>query len=179
MEKCVSTALARADRSSDPPEKLTKTLKKRSANQHTYKPNFHTKSTSKDNPFLFCVKSHQCFTAPAQSPQTPQFKKLTLSNCNSNHSGSALRHPVPDYHVPFMLLPWSPMVSPSWQNDPQGKKMKAPSLPIDRFWTPTIAISVSKVTAISGKTIKTNLQKPTCFRIFHRKTKTLKTTNNQ
>ena len=56
--------------------------------------------------------------------------------------------------------------------------MEAPGLPNDRFWTPKIVISVLKVTATKGKTIKTNLKKPTCFRAFHRKTKTLKTTNN-
>ena len=48
-----------------------------------------------------------------------------------------------------------------------------------RFWMPKIAKIVSKVTAVTGKTIKNNLQKPTCFHTFHRKTKTLKTTNNQ
>ena len=57
--------------------------------------------------------------------------------------------------------------------------MEEPGLPNDRFWTPEIAKFVSKVAAITGDTIKTNLQKPTCFRTFHRKTKTLKTTNNQ
>ena len=39
--------------------------------------------------------------------------------------------------------------------------------------------NIREVTATSGKTIKNDLQKPTCFRTFHRKTKTLKTTNNQ
>ena len=57
--------------------------------------------------------------------------------------------------------------------------METTGLPNDKFWTPKIAKSVSKVTAVTGKTIKTNLQKPTCFHTFHRKTKTLKTTNNQ
>ena len=64
--------------------------------------------------------------------------------------------------------------SPGWENG--GNRP-----PNDRFWTPKIAKFVSKVTAVlvTGKIIKTNLQKPTCFRTFHRKTKTLKTTNNQ
>ena len=43
--------------------------------------------------------------------------------------------------------------------------------PNDRFWTPKIAKFVSKVTAVTGKTIKNTLQKPTCFHTFHRKTK--------
>ena len=50
MKNCVWTAPARADRGSDPPEKLTKTLKKRSTNRHTYKPDFPPKSTSKETP---------------------------------------------------------------------------------------------------------------------------------
>ena len=49
MKNCVWTAPARADRGSDPPEKLAKTPKNRSANQHTYKPYFHSKSTSKNS----------------------------------------------------------------------------------------------------------------------------------
>ena len=57
--------------------------------------------------------------------------------------------------------------------------MEATGLPNDMFWTPKIAKIVSKVTAMNGKTIKTNLQNPTCFCTFHRKTKTLKATNNQ
>ena len=57
--------------------------------------------------------------------------------------------------------------------------MEAPGLSNDRFWTPKIIKIVSQVTATRGKTIKTDLQKTTCFRTFHRKTKTLNTTNNQ
>ena len=57
--------------------------------------------------------------------------------------------------------------------------MEAPGLPNDSFWIPKITISVPKVTAISENAIKTNLQKPTFFRTFHSRTKTLKTTNNQ
>ena len=57
--------------------------------------------------------------------------------------------------------------------------MEAPGLPNDRFWIPKIAKSMSKVTATIGKTIKTKIQKPACLRAFHKKTKTLKTTNNQ
>ena len=57
--------------------------------------------------------------------------------------------------------------------------MEAPGLPNYRFWTFKIAKFVSEVTAIIGKTIKMKIQRPTCFRTFHRKTKTLKTTNNQ
>ena len=57
--------------------------------------------------------------------------------------------------------------------------MEATGLPNDRFWTPKIEKIVSKVTAVTGKKIKNKLQKPTCFHTFHRKTKTLKTTNNQ
>ena len=49
MANYVSTAPARADRGSDPPEKLTKTPKKRSANQHTYNTDFTPKSNPKYN----------------------------------------------------------------------------------------------------------------------------------
>ena len=64
--------------------------------------------------------SHESFSAPGQSPQTPLFKKLTLSNCNSNHSGSAFRHPV-NYHLAsILLLPrfsrWSAEVLPRCEN---------------------------------------------------------------
>ena len=57
--------------------------------------------------------------------------------------------------------------------------MEPTGIPNNRFGTPKIAKFASKVTAVTGKAIKANLQKPTCFRPFHRKTKTLKTTNNQ
>ena len=49
--------------------------------------------------------------------------------------------------------------------------MEAAGLPNNRFGTPKIAKFVSKVTAVTGKTIKNTLQKPTCFHTFHRKTK--------
>ena len=53
MKNCVWTALARADRGSDPPEKLPKQWKKQSTNRHTYKPDFPPKppkSTSEETP---------------------------------------------------------------------------------------------------------------------------------
>ena len=43
MKNCVSTAPARADRGSDPPEKLKKTQKKQPPNQHTYNTDFTPK----------------------------------------------------------------------------------------------------------------------------------------
>ena len=61
----------------------------------------------------------------------------------------------------------------------QGRKMEPTGIPNNMFGTPKIAKFASKVTSVTGKTIKTKLQKPTCFHTFHRKTKTLKTTNNQ
>ena len=57
--------------------------------------------------------------------------------------------------------------------------MEATGLPNDRFWIPKIAKFVSKVAAVTGDTVKTKLQKPTCFQTLHKKTKTLKTTKNQ
>ena len=51
--------------------------------------------------------------------------------------------------------------------------MEAPGLSNDRFWTLKIIKFVCQVTATSGKTIKNDLQKTTCFGTFHRKTKTL------
>ena len=65
------------------------------------------------------------------------------------------------------------------QNGLQGGKFEAPGLPEDRFWTSTLAIPVSEVTAISENAIKTDIQKPTCCRTFHKKKKPHKTTNNQ
>ena len=56
--------------------------------------------------------------------------------------------------------------------------MEAPGLSNDRFGTPKMIKIVPQVTATSGKTMKNELQKTTCFRTFHRKAKTLKTTNN-
>ena len=50
MKNCVLTALARADRGSDPPEKLKQTVETPSTKQHTYKPNIPSKNISKDNP---------------------------------------------------------------------------------------------------------------------------------
>ena len=47
-KNCVSTAPARADRGSDPPENPKKPLKKQSTNRHTYKPDSPPKNTSKD-----------------------------------------------------------------------------------------------------------------------------------
>ena len=49
--------------------------------------------------------------------------------------------------------------------------MEATGLPNNRFWTPKIAKIVSKATTVTGRTIKTDLQKPTCFHAFHRKPK--------
>ena len=57
--------------------------------------------------------------------------------------------------------------------------MEAPGLSNDGFGTPEMIKIVSEVAATSGKTMKNDLQKTTCFRTFHRKTKTPKTTNNQ
>ena len=58
--------------------------------------------------------------------------------------------------------------------------MEATGMPNHRFWTPNITKFVSKVlTAVTGKTIKAKLKKPTCFHRFHRKTKIFETTNNQ
>ena len=57
--------------------------------------------------------------------------------------------------------------------------MEPTGIPNNRFGTPRIAKFGSKVTAITGKTIKANLQKPTCFRTFHKKTKTLTIGDNQ
>ena len=51
--------------------------------------------------------------------------------------------------------------------------MEAPGLPNYRFWQPKIAIFVSRVTATNENATKNNLQKPNCFRTFHRETKTL------
>ena len=81
-----------------------------------------------------------------------------------------------DPHVSF-LLPWSPKVSPSCQNGPQGPKVEAPGLPNDRFWTPKKAMSMSEVTAVSKNAMKTDLQKQTCLRTYEWKTQ--KTQNAQ
>ena len=62
---------------------------------------------------------------------------------------------------------------------PRVPKMEAPGMPNDTFWTPGIAIPVSKVTAISKNAMKTNLKKQTCLHTFHRKTKQIKTPKNQ
>ena len=43
LKNCVWTAPARADRGSDPPEKLKKTQKKQPPNQHTYNTDFTPK----------------------------------------------------------------------------------------------------------------------------------------
>ena len=69
----------------------------------------------------------------------------------------------------FLLLPWFPRVSPSCQNDPQGAKEDVPGLPNHTFWTPKIAISMTRVTAISKNAMRSNLQKPTGLRTFYRK----------
>ena len=68
----------------------------------------------------------------------------------------------------FLLLPWPPKVSPSCQNGFQGAKVEAPGLPNDRFGTPRIAISMTKVTSINKHAKKTNLQKPNCLHTLHR-----------
>ena len=57
--------------------------------------------------------------------------------------------------------------------------MEAPGLSNDRFWTPKTIEFVSQVTATRRKTTNNDLQKTTCSRTFHGKTKTLKTTNSQ
>ena len=86
---------------------------------------------------------------------------------------------IPDPHLSFLLLPWSPRVSPSCQNGPKSAKVEAPGLPNNTFWKSEIAISMPKVIAISENAVKTNLQKPTCLRTFYRKTEKLKTQETQ
>ena len=65
----------------------------------------------------------------------------------------------------------SPQVSPRCHKRPQGAKVQAPGLPNDKFCTPKIARSMSKVIATNTNAMKTNLQKPTCLCTFHRETK--------
>ena len=77
--------------------------------------------------------------------------------------------------VSFLLLPWSPNGSASRQNGPEGAKVEAPGLPNGRFWTPKIAIPMSKETAMNRNSTKTNLQMPTSLRTFHKKTAKFKT----
>ena len=47
--------------------------------------------------------------------------------------------------------------------------MEPTGIPNNRFGTLKVGKFASKVTAVTGKTIKANLQKPTSFRTFHRK----------
>ena len=72
-------------------------------------------------------KSHGPISFPAQSPQTPLFNKLTLSTCNSNHSGECF---LPSCSGPLRVHPvalmglqggpevpeWHPRVLPRCQN---------------------------------------------------------------
>ena len=118
---------------------------------------------------LFCATiSPVCHSKSPVSPNPLYLTSKRFPTATPITPGSAFHHPVLDPHVSPLLLPWPPRVSPSWKNGPQDGKMEAKIIKI-----------VSEVTTISGKPIKTNLKKPTCFRTFHRKTKPLKTTSNQ
>ena len=69
----------------------------------------------------------------------------------------------------LLLLPWFPKIA---------RRVEAAGLPNDEFWTDKMAISISKVTTLNKNALKTNLQKPTCLRKFHRKPKNSKHTKN-
>ena len=115
MKSCVSTASARADRGSDPPEKLTKTAKNRSANQHTYNTDFTAKSGPKDSDETYENPTSGSPSRPSlpkllhvKSERFPAATPITLKN--------AFHHPVPDPLVFFLLIPWSPSVTSRCQN---------------------------------------------------------------
>ena len=100
MKNCVSTAPARADRGSDLPEKLTKAQKKNNLPTNTPTlPIFLQKVRQNITPKSMKISPRDHHPDPV-SPN-PLFKKLTLSHCNSNHSGSAFRHLVLGPHVSF------------------------------------------------------------------------------
>ena len=123
MANYVSTAPARADRGSDPCEKLRKTTEKRSTNKHTYNTDFTPNGSPKYSDET-CENPTRCFSAPAPTPQTPLLKKLTVSHRNSNHSKkyfpSSCLGPPCVHPAASMVLQggpeWPPRVLPRCQN---------------------------------------------------------------
>ena len=100
----------------EPSKKTNKSEEKRPANQHTHKTDFSVKSN----------------TAPAQSPQTPLFKKLTLSHRNSNHSKECFPSSKNGLQGVLSCIPRS-QVSLDRPHGRPGAKVEAPGLPNDRF----------------------------------------------
>ena len=84
---------------------------------------------------------------------------------NSRNTPESIRNSIPDHHVSFLLLPWSPSVSRRCKKGPQDAKVKAPSLPNDKFETSQITIYTSN-NSYTSKCHEKYLQKPTCLRTF-------------
>ena len=125
MDNCVTTAPARADRGSHPPEKLTKNSEKPICGPTHPQAKFSSQIPQQIIPF--CVKIPPAFQRAGPVSPNPLFDKLTLSHCNSNHSRHAFCHPVPDPLVAILLRPWSSKMFRSAKIDPQGAKMEASS----------------------------------------------------